>query len=116
MTNLEAAAQAFKLRLLSLEVRGPNPDFEGAFRTATKGRAGALIIVSNPLIIPSIKQIVGLAAKNRLASIYDNSRYVEDSGLVSYSTNDLDQWSRAAVYVDKILKGAKPPTFRSSSR
>ena len=104
----EAAAQAFKLRLLSVEVRGPNPDFEDAFRTATKGRAGALIIIANPLIIRSIKQIVGLAAKNRLASIYEASRYVEDGGLVSYSANDLHQWSRAAVYVDKILKGAKP--------
>jgi putative ABC transport system substrate-binding protein len=104
----EAAAQAFKLRLLSLEVHAPNPDFEGAFQAAAKSRAGALIVISNPLIIRTRKQIGGLAAKNRLGLIYETSRYVEDGGLMSYSASDLDQWSRAAMYVDKILKGAKP--------
>ena len=104
----EAAAQAFKLRLLSLEVRDPNPDFKGAFHAAAKSRAGALIVVSDPLIIKNRKQIVGLAAKNRLALMYETSRFVEDGGLVSYSASDLDQWSRAAVFVDKILKGRKP--------
>jgi putative ABC transport system substrate-binding protein len=104
----EAAAQAFKLRVLSLEVRAPNPDFEGAFQAATKSRAGALIVISNPLIIRTRRQIAGLAAKSRLALIYESSRYMEDGGLMSYSARDLDQWSRAATYVDKILKGAKP--------
>jgi len=104
----EAAAQAFKLRLLSLEVRDPNPDFKGAFQAAAKSRAGALIVVSDPLIIKNRKQIVGLAAKNRLALMYETSRFVEDGGLVSYSASDLDQWSRAAVFVDKILRGRKP--------
>ena len=104
----DVAARALKIQLQSLEVRGPNPDFEEAFQTATKARANALITVTSVLLSQYPKQIAELAIKNRLLSMCEVSRYVEAGGLMSYSANDADQYRRAAVYVDKILKGAKP--------
>ena len=104
----EAAAHALKIQLQSLEVRGSNPDFEGAFRAAVKGRANALIVIRNPLLTRYQKQIADLAIKNRLPSMHETSDYVEAGGLVSYSANDAEQFRRAAYYVDRILKGAKP--------
>jgi len=106
--DYEAAARALKIRLQSLDVRGPNPDLEGAFREAVKGRANAVVtITSNPLFRNS-KRITDLALKNRLPSMYEGSTWVEAGGLMSYSANDLEIFRRAATYVDKILKGAKP--------
>jgi ABC-type uncharacterized transport system substrate-binding protein len=104
----EAAARAFKLDLQSVEVRAPNPDFPGVIRAAKNKGADALIIVGNPLIRFYLKQIMELVAKNRLPSINDDSRYVEAGGLMSYGANIPDMFRRAATYVDKILKGAKP--------
>jgi ABC-type uncharacterized transport system substrate-binding protein len=104
----EAAASALKIRLQSLEVRGPNPDLEGAFQSATKGRANALIAVSNPLLSRYRKQIAELSIRNRTPSMCNTSAYVEAGCLMSYSSNSADQYKRAATYVDKILKGAKP--------
>ena len=104
----EAVALALKTQLQSLEVRGPNPNLDGAFQAAVKGRVSALITIRNPLTNRYQKQIVDLAIKNRLPSMYERSDYVEAGGLVSYSSNDADNYRRAAIYVDKILKGAKP--------
>ena len=104
----EAAASALKIRLQSLEVRGPNPDLEGAFQSATKGRANALIAVSNPLLSRYRKQIAELTIRNRTPSMCNTSTYVEAGCLMSYATNSADQYKRAATYVDKILKGTKP--------
>jgi putative ABC transport system substrate-binding protein len=104
----EAAARALRIQLQSLEVRGPNPDLEGAFQAAAKGRASALITVRHPVLNRYQKRIAALAIKNRLPSMYEGSDYVEAGGLVSYSANDADQFRRAAYYVDKILKGRKP--------
>ena len=104
----EAAARALKLQLQSLEVRGPNPDLEGAFRNAAKARVSALVVVRHPVLNRYQKQIADLAIKNRLPSMHEGSDYVDAGGLVSYSANDADQFRRAAVYVDKILKGTKP--------
>ena len=92
----EAAASALKIQLQSLEVRGPNPDLEGAFQAAAKGRASYE------------KRIADLAIKNRLSSMSEGSEYVKSGGLMSYATNDVDQYRRVAYYVDRILKGAKP--------
>jgi putative tryptophan/tyrosine transport system substrate-binding protein len=108
LKEYEEAAHALKLKLQSLEVRGPNPDWEGAFQAAAKGRAGALLTIHNALIVRHPKRIADLAIKNRLPSMYEGSSYVEAGGLMSYSSNDTDQYRRAATYVDKILKGAKP--------
>jgi putative ABC transport system substrate-binding protein len=104
----EGAAQALKLDLQSLEVRGPKPDLEGLFEAAKRQRRDALVIVINPLIGFHQKRIIELAAKNRLPSMYETSRFVESGGLLSYAANSSDLYRRAAVYVDKILKGAKP--------
>jgi putative ABC transport system substrate-binding protein len=104
----ETAARVPKIQLQSLEVRGPNPDFEGAFQGAVKGHASALITVRSPLLLRYPKRIADLAVKNRLPSMYEGSDFVEAGGLMSYSSNDAESFRRAAVYVDKILKGAKP--------
>jgi putative ABC transport system substrate-binding protein len=104
----EVAAHALKIPLQSLTVRGPNPDLEGVFRDAAKGRVSALITATSQLFARYRKPIAALAIKNRLPSMYEQSQYVEAGGLVSYAANEADLFRRAAVYVDKILKGAKP--------
>ena len=106
--DYEAAARALKIRLQSLDARGPNPDLEGAFREAVKGRANAVITITNNPLFRNSKRITDLALKNRLPSMYEGSTWVEAGGLMSYSANDLEIFRRAAIYVDKILKGAKP--------
>ncbi|MBI2554481.1 MAG: ABC transporter substrate-binding protein [Candidatus Rokubacteria bacterium] len=108
LRETEVAARSLGLQLQSLEVRGPNPDFEGAFGAAARERAGALITLRNPLIVRHRTRIVNLAAKSRLPAMYDEREFVEAGGLTSYGANLSDLNRRAAVYVDKILKGAKP--------
>ena len=83
-------AGALKIQLQSLEVRGPNPNFEDAFRAAAQGRANALITIVNTLLDPYTKRIADLAIKNRLPSMYERSDYVEAGGLMSYSASDDD--------------------------
>ena len=104
----EAAAQAFKLDFRSLAIRGPNPDFAGAFQTAKTARTDALIVVGNPLMSQHAKQVFEFATKNRLPSMTEERRYVEAGGLMSYGANRADLFRRAAGYVVEILKGAKP--------
>jgi putative ABC transport system substrate-binding protein len=104
----EAAATALKIQLQSLETQRPTPDFASAFQTALNGGARALIVIRNPLFSRHPKPIADLATKNRLPSMYEGADYVVVGGLMSYSSNDAEQWRRAATYVDKILKGAKP--------
>jgi putative tryptophan/tyrosine transport system substrate-binding protein len=104
----EAAARALKIPLQSLGVSGPKPDFERAFQMATKERSNALITVTNFMFSRYLKRIADLAMKNRLPSMYERSEYVEAGGLMSYAANDVYAFRRAAVYVDKILKGVKP--------
>jgi putative ABC transport system substrate-binding protein len=104
----EAAARALKIPLQALEVRTQNPDFEGAFRAAAKRRVSGLITIRNALTLFYRKQIANLALKNRLPSMYEVSDHVEAGGLMSYAANEAEIFKRAALYVDKILKGAKP--------
>ena len=104
----KAAAGALKIQLQSLEVRSPNPDFEGAFRAAAKAPSGAFVIINNALVRRYSKRIADLAIKNRLPSMYEGRDYVEAGGLMSYSANETEAYRRAATYVDKILKGTKP--------
>jgi putative ABC transport system substrate-binding protein len=106
--DFEAAAHALKIPIQSLEVRGPNPDFEGAFRAAAKERVNGLITIRDAVTASYLKRIADLAIKNRLPSMNEDSAYVEAGGLMSYATNDAESFRRAATYVDKILKGAKP--------
>jgi putative ABC transport system substrate-binding protein len=104
----EEAARALKVRLQSLEVRGPEPDLEGVSQAAAKGRAQALITIRNPLLRRFTKRIAELAIKSRLPSITEGSESVEAGGLMSYGANDFENFKRAAYYVDRILKGTKP--------
>jgi putative ABC transport system substrate-binding protein len=104
----EAVARGLKLEFQSLEVRGPDPDVDGAFQAAAKGRANALIVVRSREVDRHLKRIVDLAIKNRLPSVWEGSEFVEAGGLMSYTSDDPANYRRAAYYVDKILKGAKP--------
>jgi len=108
LRDIQTAARALGVNLLSLELRGPDPDLEGAFRTATRERAGALLVVSGPTQELHKKRAVDLAAKNRLPAMYAQSEYVGVGGLMSYAVSLPDLFRRAATYVDKLLKGAKP--------
>jgi putative ABC transport system substrate-binding protein len=108
LEEYEAAARALKMPLQSLKVRGPNPDLEDAFRDAVKARVSALIPVRAGVLLPHTKKIADLAIKNRLPLMLEGSGLVEAGGLMSYSPNDAEVYRRTAVYVDKILKGAKP--------
>ena len=104
----QAAARALRVQLQSLELRGPDPDLDGAFQSAVKGRASALVVVGGALLNGRRKQIANYAIKHRLPSMYDSSLWIEPGGLISYSTNDAESYRRAAWMVDKILKGTKP--------
>jgi putative ABC transport system substrate-binding protein len=102
------AAEALGIKLLTLELRGPNPDFEGAFRTATSERVGALLVAAGPAPELHRARVVELAAKSRLPAMYASREFVDLGGLMSYAPSYSDLFRRAATYVDKILKGAKP--------
>ena len=107
MEEIELAANALHLRLQPLDPREPQ-DFETLFHTAIRGRADAFVALASPRFTNHQAQIVGLATKNRLPSVYPESNWVEAGGLMSYGPNTNERWRRAAYYVDKILKGAKP--------
>jgi len=104
----EAAARALKIPLQSLEVRGPKPDLERAFQAAAKSRTTAIITITNPVLGRYQKQIADLAITNRKPSMCETSAYVEAGCLMSYASNYAESFRRAAVFVDKILKGTKP--------
>jgi putative tryptophan/tyrosine transport system substrate-binding protein len=107
MRETEAAAPSLGIKLQPVDVREPN-DFEHAFAALKKDRADALFPLRSPLISSQVKRIVELAAKNRVPGMYDASEFAEAGGLMSYGTMLADLDRRAATYVDKILKGAKP--------
>ncbi|HEV8725436.1 MAG TPA: ABC transporter substrate-binding protein [Candidatus Binatia bacterium] len=108
LKEYEPAARVLKIQLESLKIQARNPDLEDAFREAVRGRVSAVIMPSNFVLLPHLKKITHLATKNRLASMHERSSDVEAGGLMSYSAADADSFRRATVYVDKILKGAKP--------
>jgi len=104
----EGAARALRLQLQSVEVSRVE-DLDRAFSAVTAGRAEALIVpATNPLAYANRGQIAKLAQQNRLPSMYGTKDYADAGGLMAYGPNAADQWRRAASYVDKILKGARP--------
>jgi len=105
--NVKDAARSLGLQLQLVEARGPG-DFNGAFAAMARERVGALFVVTDPVFIPHRARLVDLAAKNRLPSIFTQRADVEAGGLISYGPNFSDMYRRAAIYVDKILKGARP--------
>ncbi len=107
ISNVKAAARSLGLQLQLVEARGPG-DFDGAFAAMARESAGALFVVTDPVFIPHRARLTGLAAKNRLPSMFAQRADVEAGGLISYGPNFADMYRRAATYVDKILKGAKP--------
>ena len=104
----EPTAHALNVQIQYLEVRWQNPDFESAFQAAAKGRVNGLIVLTNSLINRYRNRILELAIKNRMPSMFPASGWVGSGGLMSYSADDTEIFRRAAMYVDKILKGAKP--------
>jgi putative tryptophan/tyrosine transport system substrate-binding protein len=107
LRELEAAAPTLGLMLQRLEVRVPG-DLKGAFETATRQRAGALIAPGHPLVANRPKIVADLALKYRLPTIMDIKEFVQVGGLLSLGLDLVDSYRRAASHVDKILKGAKP--------
>jgi putative ABC transport system substrate-binding protein len=107
LKNVQAAAQRTGVTILSLNARTPQ-EIENAFSVMAQKKAGAVIVVRDPIFNQQVRQIAELAAKNRLPTISMIREYVEAGGLMSYGTNLGDYYRRAAIYVDKILKGARP--------
>ena len=107
LKGAEVAARALGVRLQFVEARGP-ADFDRAFSDMTRARAGALTVLASTMFINERRRLVDLAAKNRLPAVYPWREFVDAGGLMSYGPNLADMFRRAATYVDKILKGAKP--------
>jgi putative ABC transport system substrate-binding protein len=107
LKRAEVAARALGVRLQFVEARGP-ADFDRAFSEITTARVGALTVLSTPMFGSERRRLVDLAAKNRLPAVYPWREYVDAGGLMAYGPNLPDLFRRAATYVDKILKGAKP--------
>ena len=116
LKGTEAAGRALGVRIQALEVPGPD-DLESAFRAAVEGGADALIVVGTSFFSPHLKRTVNLEVKNRLPGMHTHGRWVPAGGLMSYRTDSRVRYRRAAMYVDRILKGAKPadlPVERST--
>jgi putative ABC transport system substrate-binding protein len=107
LKEIELAAGAFGVKLQYLDVLSPK-DIETAFRAASKGRAGAVLVLQTPVFNSQRTQVVELAVKSRLPAIYNNAAFVEDGGLMTYGVSATDLFRRAATFVDKILKGRTP--------
>jgi len=108
LKEMELAAGALKVKLQYLDIRDPK-DIETAFRAAGKGRADAVLMLAAGSLVTSHRtEIVELAVKSRFPVIYPNSQWVDAGGLMTYGASLTDMERRAATYVDKILKGAKP--------
>jgi len=107
LKETEHAADALRVKLQYLDILSPK-DIERAFRAARKQNAEAILVLTGLLVTSYRTEIINLASKNRLPAIYDRAEFVEDGGLMTYSVSSTDLFRRAAVYVDKILKGTKP--------
>ena len=107
LKETEAATRAMRLRFQPLEVQGPS-DFENAFRAASKKHADGLIVATDGFIDGYRERVVDLANRTRLPAMYTNADFVQVGGLMSYADSPLDRAERAAVFIEKILDGAKP--------
>ncbi len=107
LKETEVAARALGVQLQLVEVRGSS-DLDSAFSAMTRDHAGAFIVLSSPMLYREHRRIVDLAAKHRLPAIFAWREPVDAGGLMAYAVNAPDMFRRAAVYVDKILRGTKP--------
>jgi putative ABC transport system substrate-binding protein len=103
----QVAARALGVRLQLVEARRPE-DFDRAFSEMTRARAGALTVLPSAMFFVERRRLVDLAAKSQLPAVYTWTEFVDAGGLMSYGPNLADLFRRAATYVDRILKGAKP--------
>ena len=108
LKELRAAARALKLQLEEIETQSDAKGLESAFKTAKQKQVNAIMTTASPRFTAERKRIVELAGQNRLPAIYFQKEFVDEGGLMSYGVDYDDLYRRAAVYVDKILKGAKP--------
>jgi len=104
---VEAPAGKLGLKVLWFEIRSAD-DIEGAFKAATQAGAGSVFVAGMRITLPQARRVAELAAVSRLPAMYLIRPYVVAGGLISYNADIFDMWRRAAVYVDKILKGVKP--------
>jgi putative tryptophan/tyrosine transport system substrate-binding protein len=107
LQGAKGAARAPGVQVQFVEARSP-ADFDRAFSDVTRARAGALTVLTSPMFVTERRRLVDLAARNRLPAVYGLREFVDAGGLMSYGSNTADVYRRAATYVDKILKGAKP--------
>jgi putative ABC transport system substrate-binding protein len=107
LKGAEVAARALGVRLQFVEARDP-ADIDRAFSDMTRARAGAVAVWTTAMLVSARERLVALAAKNRLPVVYTLREFVDAGGLMAYGRNQADLNRRAATYVDKILKGAKP--------
>ena len=107
LKSAEAAAQALGVRLQAVQARSP-ADIDRAFAEMSRERAGALAVWATATFVRERRRLVALAAKRRLPAVYTLSEFVDVGGLMAYGHSQADLNRRAATYVDKILKGAKP--------
>jgi putative ABC transport system substrate-binding protein len=107
LKETERAAKAFGVQLQYLDVKDPK-DVKSALEDARKSRADAAVVLASAIFISQRSQLAELAVKNRLPAVYQASEYVEAGGLMTYGASITDLFRRAATYVDRILKGAKP--------
>jgi ABC-type uncharacterized transport system substrate-binding protein len=108
LKELRPAALALKLKLEEIETQPDAKGLESAFQTAKQRQVDAIMTIPGNRFFAERKRIFELAVKYRLPAIYPQKEYVDEGGLMSYGTDSTDLYRRAAVYVDKILKGAKP--------
>ncbi|MGZ8452921.1 MAG: ABC transporter substrate-binding protein, partial [Candidatus Binatia bacterium] len=108
LKEIRPAAQALKLKLELIDTQPDPKSLESAFQTAKQKQVGAIMTISTPTFFAERKRIVELTGKYRLPAIYPQKEFVDAGGLMSYGADFVDLYRRAAVYVDKILKGAKP--------
>jgi putative ABC transport system substrate-binding protein len=108
LKELSPAAPALKLKLEEIETPADANGLESAFQAAKQRRVGAIMTTTTRPFFVERKRIVELAGKYRLPAIYFQKEFVDEGGLMSYGVDYVDLYRRAAVYVDKILKGAKP--------
>src|SRR5215467_12262886 len=107
LKETELAAGTLGVKIQYLEVLD-SKNFVAVFQAAIKGKAEAMLLMSGAVFTSQRKQIVDLAVKNRLPTVYPQSDYMDDGGLMFYGPNITELFRRAATYVDKILKGARP--------
>ncbi len=104
----QPTAKSLGVSFQAVEVKAPNPDFEGAFQFMVKERIEGLVTEGPPLISANRKRILQLANKHRIPAIHVDQIWANEGGLMSYGANRVEPFRRAAVFIDKILKGAKP--------